>query len=176
MLIETAYQQQLGGEYKGAVETYRRAARIDERDGTLDDLSSLYGTIHCQLLDNQLADATQQLEFLEDVAAERTVKLVFLIALRATKTNAAEADGALADLEAILTGHLTATQKRPFTLDYFAHMDPDLLLQCAELFLSRESGELRGANDTMTPGVQRATAILEIVCRRAPGSSRRRSC
>ena len=169
VLIETAYQQQLGGEYKGAVETYRRAARIDERDGTLDDLSSLYGTIHCQLLDNQLADATQQLEFLEDVAAERTVKLVFLIALRATKTNAAEADGALADLEAILTGHLTATQKRPFTLEYFAHMDPDLLLQCAELFLSRESGEPRGANDTMTPGVQRATAILEIVCRRAPG-------
>ena len=106
------------------METYRRAARIDERDGTLDDLSSLYGTIHCQLLDNQLADASQQLEFLEDVAAERNVKLVFLIALRATKTNAAEADGALADLESILTGHLAATRERPFTLEYFVHMDP----------------------------------------------------
>ena len=62
--------------------------------------------------------------------------------------------------------HVTATRGttiRSITLRTWTR----ILLQCAELFLSRESGEPRGANDTMTPGVQRATAILEIVCRRA---------
>ena len=42
------------------------------------DLSSLYGTIHCQVLDHQLEEAGQQLEFLSDIATDRNVKLVFL--------------------------------------------------------------------------------------------------
>ena len=83
VLNEVAYQQQLAGNYAVAVGTYREAARVAEMDGTLDILTSLYGTIHCQLLDGQLTEAAQQLEFLTDVASERGIKLVFLTALHA---------------------------------------------------------------------------------------------
>ena len=44
VLNEVAYQQQLAGNYAGAVGTYREAARVAEMDGTLDNLDSLYGT------------------------------------------------------------------------------------------------------------------------------------
>ena len=70
-LNESATQRRLAGDYRGAIAAYRHAAEIDERDGTLDDLSSVYGTIHAQLLDHQLEEASSQLEFLNDVATER---------------------------------------------------------------------------------------------------------
>ena len=168
-LNEAAYQQQLGGDYKTAIASYRHAAQIDERDGTLDDLSSLYGTIHCQLLDNQLDDAAQQLDFLNDVATERNVKLVFLTALHASKIPHGDVETPLQELEAMLAAHVTAAQRRPFSYDYFVHLDPDLLLECAELFLTQESGEPRAAGEALSPGLERAMALLEAVCRRAPG-------
>jgi tetratricopeptide repeat protein 21B len=169
-LNEAAYQQQLGGDYKAAIGSYRKAAEVDERDGTLDDLSSLYGTIHCQLLDHQLDDAYSQLEFLNDIATERNVKLVFLTALHASNIGAhGDVDTPLAELEHMLTAHVAAVQRKPFSYDYFVHMDPDLLLQCAELFLSQESGEPREQGEALSPGVERAMALLEAMCRRAPG-------
>ena len=44
VLNEVAYQQQLAGNYAAAVGTYGEAARVAEMDGTLDNLTSLYGT------------------------------------------------------------------------------------------------------------------------------------
>ena len=166
---EAAYQQQLLREYKAAIAGYRRAAQIDERDGALDDFTSLYGTIWCQLLDDQITDAEQQLEFLNDVTTERNVKLVFLTALHASKVPGADIETPLTELERLLTSHLAASRSRTFGFDYFVAMDPDLLTQCAELFLSRESGEPRGKNAPMSPGVEKALSLLEAVCARAPG-------
>ena len=168
-LNEAAMQQQLGGDYKAAIGSYRHAAQIDERDGTLDDLSSLYGTIHCQLLDHQLNEAAQQLEFLNDIATERNVKLVFLTALHASKIPHGDVETPLSELEHMLTAHVAGVQRKPFSYDYFVHMDPDMLLQCAELFLTQESGEPREKGEPLSPGVERALALLDAVCRRAPG-------
>ena len=165
---EAAYQRQLAGDYAGAIGLYREAARVDERDGTLDDLTSLYGTIHCQLLDGAISEAAQQLEFLNDVASERSVKLAFLTALHASKVNGDVATP-LGELEGLLTEHVASVQRKPFAYDYFVHMDPDLLLQCAELYLSQESGEPRGKGEPMSPGIERATALMEAVCGKAPG-------
>ena len=133
-----------------------------ERDGALDDFTSLYGTIWCQLLDDQITDAEQQLEFLNDVTTERNVKLVFLTALHASKVPGADIETPLTELERLLTSHLAASRSRTFGFDYFVAMDPDLLTQCAELFLSRESGELRGKNAPMSPGVEKALSLLTL--------------
>ena len=168
VLNEVAYQQQLAGNYAAAVGTYREAARVAEMDGTLDNLTSLYGTIHCQLLDGQLTEAAQQLEFLTDVASERGIKLVFLTALHAARVKGDVATP-LAELEGLLADHTASVQRKPFAYDYFVHMDPDLLLQCAELYLSQESGEPRGKGEPMSPGMERAAALLEAVCGKAPG-------
>jgi tetratricopeptide repeat protein 21B len=169
VLNEAAYQQQVGGDYAAAIGSFSQAARIDERDGTMDDLRSMYGTIHCQLLAHQLDDAAKSLNFLSDIATEGNVKLAFLTALHASKVEGGDVETPLAELESMLVAHVAAVARRPFSYDYFVHLDPDLLVQSAELFLSRESGEPRENGEAMSPGVERAMALLEAVCRRAPG-------
>ena len=64
---------------------------------------------------------------------------------------------------------MSAVRDRPFGFDYFVALDPDLMAQCAALFLSRESGEPRSDNEPVSPGVQRATSRLETGGRGAPG-------
>ena len=104
------------------------------------------------------AEAAQQLEFLTDVASERGIKLVFLTALHAARVKGDVATP-LAELEGLLANHMASVQRKPFAYDYFVHMDPDLLLQCAELYLSQESGEPRGKGEPMSPGMERAAAL-----------------
>ena len=105
-----------------------------------------YGTIHCQLLNNQLEEAEQQLEFLNDIATERNVKLCFLSSLHASKRRF-DMSTLLEELDAEVAKLVVDAARRPFGTDFFVHLDPNLVLGCANLFLSQESGEPRSAAD-----------------------------
>jgi len=167
-LNEYAYQQQQLGQFAEAVATYRKAAAIDEADGTLDDLSSLYGTIQCQIADGQLKEAEQQLDFLNEIATERSPKLSYLTALLAWR---ARKDGQAASkaLDGAVDVHLKAMRGRAFGYDYFVALDPDLLLDCARLYLEMSPGEPRGPAEPLSPQVQRATRVLDTLVRKTPG-------
>ena len=57
-----AYQQLLSGQLLESFQGYKKAFSIDETS-----LSALGGVIHCQILQGQIAEAKQQLEFLSEV-------------------------------------------------------------------------------------------------------------
>ena len=71
------------------------------------------------------------------------------------------------EYDELLSRCVLNSKKRPYNLD------PDLLLQCAELFISQESGEPQsgagGGAGQRSAGIEKAMALLEAVCRRAPG-------
>ena len=59
---QMAYQQLLSGQLEESYQGYKKAFSLDETS-----LSALGGVIHCQILQGQLAEAEQQLEFLTEV-------------------------------------------------------------------------------------------------------------
>lgn len=60
--LQLAYQYQLNGQLKESLQTYRKAFNQDETS-----VSALAGIIYCQITSGQLAEAEQQLEFLNEV-------------------------------------------------------------------------------------------------------------
>ena len=56
---EEGYQHRLMGNYGTALDTYRDASRLNESN-----VDASIGMIYCQLMQGQVEDATQQLEFL----------------------------------------------------------------------------------------------------------------
>lgn len=186
VLCESAYQARLAGKYGDAIELYAAAATAAEAEGHLDDLTPMYGTILCQILDRRVSEAASQLEFLEDIATdENDLVFAFLNALRAHAVNAGDADARADELQRRAAPFLESVLKKPPALDFFAECDPDVLLRCASLFSERDgrvdgtanragggahdagSGDAGTAeSETETP---RALRILEALCRRAPG-------
>ena len=53
----------LNGQLKESLKTYRKAFNMDETS-----LPALGGIIHCQLIEGQISEAEQQLEFLAEVS------------------------------------------------------------------------------------------------------------
>ena len=75
-VAEQGYQQSLAGDYAAAIQTYRLAAQLDDAN-----TSSMFGTVYCQLMGGELADAAQQVDFLNEVGVDKSAELVFLTAL-----------------------------------------------------------------------------------------------
>ena len=59
---QLAYQQLLGGKIIESLATYKKAFSADETS-----VAALAGVIHCQLINGQVDEAEQQLEFLAEV-------------------------------------------------------------------------------------------------------------
>ena len=178
---ESAYQARLAGKYGDAIELYAAAATAAEAEGRLDDLTPMYGTILCQILDRRVSEAASQLEFLEDIATdENDLVFAFLNALNAHAVNAEDADARAEELQRRAALFLESVLKKPPALDFFAECDPDVLLRCASLFSERDGSVdgTAGARDAGTADAgtaesetetPRALRILEALCRRAPG-------
>jgi tetratricopeptide repeat protein 21B len=75
-VAEQGYQQSLAGEHAAAIHTYRLAAQLDEAN-----TSAMFGTVYCQLMSGDLAEAAQQVDFLNEVGVDKSAELVFLTAL-----------------------------------------------------------------------------------------------
>ena len=189
ILCESAYQARLAGKYADAIELYAAAATAAEAEGRHDDLTAMYGTILCQILDRRVSEAASQLEFLEDIATdENDLVFAFLNALRAHAVNAADADARADELQRRATPFLESVLKKPPAIDFFVECDPDVLVRCASLFSERDGGvdgdgtragggHDGGPDDDGRDGsaeseaeTPRALRILEALCHRAPGA------
>jgi len=164
-VVEFAYQQSLAGDYQGAIQTYRTATQLDELN-----MSSLYGTIHCQLLDNQLEDAAQQLEFLNEISVsiEKSTDLVFLSALLAWKKNH-DSDGSVKLLDEALELHLASLEGKKLSYQYYVDLNCELLLEIARLYLQHGGSEPRQSTEPVSPNITKTVKVLELVGRNVPG-------
>ena len=63
LTLQLGYEHLLRGEVREALQTYKKAFNLDETS-----IPALAGIIHCQLLEGQVAEAEQQLEFLAEVS------------------------------------------------------------------------------------------------------------
>ena len=59
---EVGYQKQIQGDFAGAYTTYQKATSLDESN-----LIPLIGMIYCRVRQDQLDDADQQLEFINEI-------------------------------------------------------------------------------------------------------------
>ena len=60
--IERGYQYLLSGNMQQAVVCYKKSLSLNDTN-----MSALMGVIHCKLLMNKTSEATQQLEFLNEL-------------------------------------------------------------------------------------------------------------
>mmetsp|Transcript_26568 Transcript_26568/g.85189 ORF Transcript_26568/g.85189 Transcript_26568/m.85189 type:complete len:1185 (+) Transcript_26568:168-3722(+) len=164
-LCEFAYQQMLAGDYQGSMSSYRAATALDELS-----TASMYGTIHCQLLDGQLEDAAGQLEFLAAVSTsvEPAVEVLFMQALLAWKRDR-DAPECLRLLDDGARSHLGALQGRPQTAEHVVALNPQLLMDMAQLYLQQCGADPRSPTEPSNPALRSCLAVLESLGRAAPG-------
>ena len=67
----------LNGQLKESLKTYRKAFNMDETS-----LPALGGIIHCQLIEGQISEAEQQLDFLAEVSKKNRIPRYFLMIRR----------------------------------------------------------------------------------------------
>eukprot|EP00898_Chlorokybus_atmophyticus_P001805 jgi/Chlat1/2625/Chrsp178S02467 len=170
-----------------AREAFRTGCRLDEVN-----VHALHGVIRCQILDGQLEDAAQQVEFLGEVASSvndpgSNAELKFLSAMLAWHQSG-NATTTTRLLDQALEVHIQALRGRPFSYSFYAELDPPFMLQVAQLFLAQCAGvppppptstttpnNNNNNKDSLSngadahPALERATRVLTITIQHVPG-------
>uniref|UniRef100_A0A2K6ETT3 Tetratricopeptide repeat domain 21B n=1 Tax=Propithecus coquereli TaxID=379532 RepID=A0A2K6ETT3_PROCO len=152
--IELGYQMILQGKIKEAVKWYKSAMALDESS-----ISSLFGFIQCQLIEGQIEEADQQLEFFSAVQQSmgKSAELTYLHAILAMKKNKRQEE-VINLLNDVLDIHFSHLEDLPLGLQYFEKLNPDFLLE-----IPASPGQ------PVTPLLRRCTSALEVIVRTVPG-------
>uniref|UniRef100_A0A2K6ETT0 Tetratricopeptide repeat domain 21B n=1 Tax=Propithecus coquereli TaxID=379532 RepID=A0A2K6ETT0_PROCO len=160
--IELGYQMILQGKIKEAVKWYKSAMALDESS-----ISSLFGFIQCQLIEGQIEEADQQLEFFSAVQQSmgKSAELTYLHAILAMKKNKRQEE-VINLLNDVLDIHFSHLEDLPLGLQYFEKLNPDFLLEITfnTVYLSPAS-----PGQPVTPLLRRCTSALEVIVRTVPG-------
>ncbi|XP_062519917.1 tetratricopeptide repeat protein 21B-like isoform X2 [Corticium candelabrum] len=162
---ERAYELMLLQQVKEAVKAYRAAMKLDETS-----VVALTGVIHCQLLEGQLEDAEQQLEFLQEVQASvgQSADLLYLSAILAHKKGEG-ADKVMELLNNTIECHFKSLKGLPLGPKYFEKLNPDFLLQIVKSYLVYAPSEVLVPGHTPSDVLTRCNGILDPLTRAAPG-------
>eukprot|EP00051_Salpingoeca_urceolata_P023185 m.390103 g.390103 ORF g.390103 m.390103 type:complete len:1321 (-) comp20074_c6_seq3:93-4055(-) len=155
----------LAGQEREAMKAYKHAMKLDETS-----IAALNGVILCQLLENQLEDAEQQLEFLSAIQTSigKTAEFSFLSALLASKQNQA-ANKVISLLDEAVETHIASLEGESHDFDYFRKLAPDLVLQIAKLYFQYTPNEAPAEGETPSPILAKIVRVLELVTKVAPG-------
>ncbi|XP_052805384.1 tetratricopeptide repeat protein 21B-like isoform X2 [Mya arenaria] len=174
-ITELGFQLLLQGKMKDAMRCYKNAMKIDETS-----VSALTGIIRCQLHDNQLDDAAQQLEFLGEIQQSigTSAELVYMSAVLAMKKSTGP-EKCLELLNTCIETHFKSLKGFPLGIEYFRLMNPDFLLQVIKDYLQfapqtnmLEHGTRRqpvGAGQAVNPVLKRCNQVLDPLTRAVPG-------
>lgn len=163
---ELGHQLLMAGQVKQAVSAYKAAMKLDEACH-----AALNGLIKCQILDGQLADAEQQLEFLHEITDAKEGKvpeLIYLAALLAWRRHVDQNTSVKLLSEAVET-HFRSIKEMPIGLKYFAAMNPDFLVEVAKEYLQHCGTDPLDASDPPSPTLTKAIKLLELILRAVPG-------
>ncbi|XP_048190577.1 tetratricopeptide repeat protein 21A isoform X2 [Perognathus longimembris pacificus] len=161
---ELGYLYLLQNQPKEARAWYTQATKLEENR-----MSVLTGNIWCHILQGQLEEATQQLEFLKEVQQSlgKSEVLVFLQALLASKKHQGEQE-APALLKEAVELHFSAMHSLPLGPEYFERLDPSFLVCVARQFLRFCPKQPRAPGQVLSPLLKQVAMILSPVLKAAP--------
>ncbi|XP_020826210.1 tetratricopeptide repeat protein 21A isoform X1 [Phascolarctos cinereus] len=161
---ELGYQLILQERAKEAALWYTEAMKLDESS-----VAALTGIIWCQILEGNLEEAEQQLEFLKEVQLSlgKSEVLTFLQALLASKKHKSE-QAATALLKEAAELHFCSMQGIPLSVEYFEKLNPAFLVNIVKEYLSFCPKQPRSPGQIISPLLKQAAVILNPVVKVAP--------
>uniref|UniRef100_A0A9W3FN10 Tetratricopeptide repeat protein 21B n=1 Tax=Camelus bactrianus TaxID=9837 RepID=A0A9W3FN10_CAMBA len=162
---ELGYQKILQGNVKEAWKWYKTAMTLDETS-----VSALIGLIQCQLIEGQLQEADQQLEFLSEIQQSigKSAELTYLHAVLAMKKNKRQEE-VINLLNDVLDTHFSHLEDLPLGIQYFEKLNPDFLLEIITEYLNFCPMQPASPGQPLSPLLRRCTSILETIVRTVPG-------
>ncbi|KAF3824413.1 hypothetical protein GH733_008698 [Mirounga leonina] len=162
---ELGYQMILQGKVKEALKWYKTAMTLDETS-----IPALTGFIRCRLIEGQLQDADQQLEFLREIQQSigKSAELTYLHAILAMKKNKQQEE-VINLLNDVLDTHFSQLEDLPLGIQYFENLNPDFLLEIITEYLNFCPMQPASPGQPLSPLLRRCTSILETIVRTVPG-------
>uniref|UniRef100_A0A8B9G865 Tetratricopeptide repeat protein 21B n=1 Tax=Amazona collaria TaxID=241587 RepID=A0A8B9G865_9PSIT len=162
---ELGYQMILQGKVKEALKWYKTAMRLDETS-----VPALTGIIRCQLIQGQLEDAEQQLEFLNEIQQSigKSGELSFLRAVLAMKKQKRQEE-VIALLNDVLDTHFSSLCGFPLGVEYFEKLNPDFLLEIIREYLNFCPAQPASPGQSPSPLLKHCASVLETVVKTVPG-------
>jgi tetratricopeptide repeat protein 21B len=168
-VAEQAYQHLLLGDFDIAAELFSEASK-SEADQESENLSALCGFIRCKIMQNQFAQAQEQLEFVSTLPelSAKNPELLLLSSMVAWRKANDEAR-ALQLLGDAIDEHRKKVVNLPPGWDLFTVYNPDFVLELATELMAHVSSEPLEAHDPPNPLLDRAAQLLAELARRVPG-------
>ena len=162
---EHANQMLMGSNIKGAMEMFNRASNLDGLD-----LGAMLGSIRCQALLGMYDDAASSVEMLSSMGSTINASLELAL-LKATLAYYRDMDAnACSDvLDQAVREHINGLVNKPFGYEFFAVLEPHLMLDVARLYLALAPQEPRGANEASSRVLSKCQYCVESTTRVAPG-------
>ncbi|KAM4731833.1 tetratricopeptide repeat protein 21B [Anableps anableps] len=166
LATELGYQMVLQGRIKEAMKWYKTAITNKEKTS----VSALTGIARCQLIEGQLDDAEQQLEFLSEIQQSlgKSGELLYLQAVLAGKKRQPQAEVTNLLNDAVDT-HFSSLQGLPLGVEYLEKMNPDFLLEIVREYLALCPSKPPAAGQPPAPQLQHCATLLDTVVKIVPG-------
>ncbi|XP_013391055.1 tetratricopeptide repeat protein 21B [Lingula anatina] len=164
-VTELGYELLMQGRVRDAMKCYKNAMKLDETS-----VAALTGIIRCQLAENQLEDAAQQLEFLSEIQQSigKSAEVSYLSAVLARKRQKGP-EKVLELLNEAVENHFSGLESLPLGVQYFYQMNPDFLIQVIHEFLIYAPQQPSTTGQPVHPVLKRCQMVLEPVTRTVPG-------
>uniref|UniRef100_A0A8C8JG91 Tetratricopeptide repeat domain 21B n=1 Tax=Oncorhynchus tshawytscha TaxID=74940 RepID=A0A8C8JG91_ONCTS len=165
LATELGYQLVLQGRIKEAMKWYKTAMTLDETS-----VSALTGIIRCQLIEGNLEDAEQQLEFLTEIQQSigKSGELLYLRAMLAVKKRRSQ-DEVTNLLNDAVDTHFSTLQGLPLGVDYFEKLNPDFLLEIVKEYIALCPAKPPAQGQPPAPQLQHCASVLDTVVKIVPG-------
>lgn len=166
LATELGYQMVLQGRIKEAMKWYKIAITNKEKTS----VSALTGIARCQVIEGQLDDAAQQLEFLSEIQQSigKSGELLYLQAVLAGKKGQPQAEVTNLLNDAVDT-HFSSLQGLPLGVEYLEKMNPDFLLDIVKEYLALCPSKPPAAGQPPAPQLQHCATLLDTVVKIVPG-------
>ncbi|CAH3123731.1 unnamed protein product [Pocillopora meandrina] len=165
------FQTELGNQLilchrnREAMKAFRTAMKLDETS-----VPALTGIIRCQLIDGQLEDAEQQLEFLNEIQQSigKSSELSYLSAVLQRQKNK-PAEEVITLLNEAIDAHFSSLKGLALGVKYFYCLNPDFLLQVINDYLIFAPTEAQSPGQPPPPLLKRCSAVLDPLTKSVPG-------
>ncbi|CAI9620923.1 unnamed protein product [Staurois parvus] len=152
------------GNVSEAANWYSAAMKLD-----VNHVEALTGIIWCQILQNNLEDAEQQLDFLREVQQSlgRSKELCYVEAVLASKKGKEEKI-ILDHLRESLEMHFATLNSLPLGVEYLEKLDPTFIVDVVKMYLEFCPKQPASPGQTISPFLEKVATILSPVIAVAP--------